>query len=193
MELEIPFKKSNISKIAATLFNEKGYNATSMRDLASNLGIEAASIYSHVKSKEDILVDICFGMAELLFAQMASVSKLETNAAEKLQVAVKSHISIITNFQNEAGVFLHEWKSLTNGNLNDFKQLRIEYQNYFQILLEKGIEENLFEIEDVKFTTLTLLSTINWIYDWYKPNGKWTSEEISNLLVNNFINGIKKR
>ena len=85
-------RKEEIEEKATQLFRTKGYAASSMRDLAQVLGIEAASIYSHVKSKEEILQKICFRMANEFFTAKDRIEKLDIPPIEKLSKAMEAHL-----------------------------------------------------------------------------------------------------
>ena len=88
-------RKEQIHSTARNLFREKGYAATSMRHLAAELGIEAASLYSHIKSKEEILQQICFELAEEFLSATEELQKKKLPAKELLREAVSAHIRII--------------------------------------------------------------------------------------------------
>src|SRR5690606_37172878 len=90
-------RKEQINEIAQNLFRTKGYAATSMRDLAKEIGIEPASIYSHVKSKEALLQKICFRIADDFFDALQNVLKKELSAEEKLSAAIDAHVAVILN------------------------------------------------------------------------------------------------
>ena len=117
-------RKEQIHHTARNLFREKGYVATSMRHIASELGIEAASLYSHIKSKEEILQQICFDMAQQFFAVTDELQKANIPAKELLKRAVEEHIRIITANMDASVVFLHEWRHLSEPYLSDFKLMR---------------------------------------------------------------------
>ena len=88
-------RKEQVIRSAAELFREKGYAASSMRDLAQKLGIEAASLYSHIKSKEEILQLLCFDMASEFRKSLAEVEKKNVTASEKLRLGIIGHIQVM--------------------------------------------------------------------------------------------------
>lgn len=186
-------RKEQILNTAALLFKEKGYAATSMRDIATRLNIEAASLYHHIKSKEEILEIICFGMADKFLAAIAEVNDIYFNAAEKLRMAIKNHVHIITANQDQSAVFLNEWRSLSNSALADFKELRNHYENGFKHIIDSGINEDVFSAIDQKFAVLSILSSVNWINDWYNPSGKMQADEIANRLSDFIMGGLNKK
>lgn len=185
-------RKEQITETAAKLFRKKGYMATTMRDLAAELGIEAASIYHHVKSKEELLETICFDMANKFILNAKEVNDIYFNAEEKLRLAIKLHIETITLNQNQSAVFLQEWRNLSEPKLTQFKMLRDQYENQFTIIIIDGENEDIFDFVDKKFAVLSILSTINFVNEWYKPDGKMNAAEIAEKLSNFILGGLKK-
>jgi len=163
-----------------------------MRDLAAELGIEAASIYHHVKSKEELLETICFDMANKFILNAKEVNDIYFNAEEKLRLAIKLHIETITLNQNQSTVFLQEWRNLSEPNLSKFKMLRDQYENQFTIIIIDGENEDIFDFVDKKFAVLSILSTINFVNEWYKPEGKMNAAEIAEKLSNFILGGLRK-
>jgi TetR/AcrR family transcriptional regulator, cholesterol catabolism regulator len=186
-------RKEQILQTAAKLFREKGYASTSMRDIATELGIEAASLYHHIKSKEEILETICFAMADRLINAINEVNDIYFSAEEKLRMAIKNHVQIITQNINQSAVFLHEWRSLSEPRLSEFKKLRDAYENGLKEILEAGVNEDIFDDVDQKFATLTILSTVNWINEWYKPEGSMNAEQIAQKLSDFIMGGLRKK
>ena len=186
-------RKEQIITTAELLFKEKGYMATTMRDIARSEGVEAASLYSHIKSKDEILITICFRMAEYFEMAMAEVNDIYFNAEEKLRMAIKNHVNIITTDLNASAVFLKEWRHLPEPELGEFIRRRHEYEDEFKIILQQGIDENVFDDADKKFAVLTILSTVSWIVEWYKPGGVMNPDEISDKLSDFILTGLKKK
>ncbi|SMG15915.1 transcriptional regulator, TetR family [Marivirga sericea] len=186
-------RKQQIIEKATELFQKQGYAATSMRDLASYIGIEAASLYSHIKSKEEILQTICFQMANDFFQSLEKIELETLGADEKLKKAVISHVTVLTKDSASSAVFFSEWRHLSESYLNDFLSMRNNYENKFVQILIDGHKEGTFKKMDAKFTVLALLSSINWMPSWYKPDGKLSAEEIAENVTDVFINGLKIR
>lgn len=186
-------RKDQIVDAAALLFKQKGYASTSMRDLATELGIEAASIYHHIKSKEELLESICFDMANKFISNAKEVNDIYFNAEERLRMAIKLHIETITENQNQSAVFLSEWRNLSEPKLSLFKQLRNQYENQFTIILIDGENEDIFDQTDKKFAVLSILSTINFVNEWYNPEGKMNAAQIAEKLSNFIMGGLRKR
>lgn len=185
-------RKSQIFSVAKNMFREKGYAATSMRDLAREIGIEPASLYSHISSKEEILASVCIGLGEKFFEALASLDSNITRADEKLAAMIDSHVKVVAGELEAAAVFLHEWRFLSEPALSRFKQRRNEYENEFRKVIQAGIEEGVFRNVDAKFLTLSMFSSMNWIYEWYNPKGKMSIDEICHELSQLILSGIRK-
>lgn len=186
-------RKVQLMDTASKMFREKGYSATSMRDIANALGIEAASLYHYIKSKDELLENICFDMADKFDEAIREVNDIYFNAEEKLRMAIRLHIKIITENLDQSAVFLNEWKSLTENKLSKFKQLKENYEYEFKSIIELGINEDLFDHVDVKFATLTILSSVNWIYQWYREDGKLSPDEIATKISDIILGGLRKK
>ena len=183
-------RKDQIEQTATALFKSRGYAATSMRDLATELGLEAASLYSHIKSKEEILQRICFRMANEFFEGLEQAEKTPGNSREKLEAAIKSHLTVLTKQPAASAVFQNEWKHLSEPFLTDFLKLRNDYENHFRQIIKEGNSSGEFSVTDEKMATLMLLSSLNFVHTWYKPEGNLTPEQISETLSNMLLNGI---
>lgn len=183
-------RKEQIYQTAIQLFKKRGYAASSMRDLAKELDIKAASLYSHIQSKEEILQNICFQVAEDFFKGLVNIEKNNFTGKTRIQAAIKSHLDVIEKNNDKVVVFLNEWKHLNEPYLSDFIQMRISYENKFKDYLKYGISKGEFEIDDLDFTVIMILSSLNWTSTWYKKNSKMTMIEITSKLSNMLIKGI---
>ncbi|QCR25033.1 TetR/AcrR family transcriptional regulator [Pontibacter sp. SGAir0037] len=184
-------RKDQIEQKATALFKAHGFTATSMRDLAHALGIEAASIYSHIRSKEEILQRICFRMAEEFFEGITAAVSEEGTAVDRLKNAVAAHVAVLTRNTEAAAVFLHEWRHLSEPFLLEFLEMRDRYEAHFRAIIRSGIHNGEFKVPDEKFAALTILSSLNWIHTWYKPEGKMSAQEIADSLSAMLLNGLR--
>ncbi|MBC6989379.1 MULTISPECIES: TetR/AcrR family transcriptional regulator [Hymenobacter] len=184
-------RKAQIDQTATALFRTRGFAATSMRELATALGIEAGSIYSHIRSKEEILHRICFRMADQFFAGFANATQDDTQpAAVRLRRAIESHVRVLTLDVAASAVFLHEWRHLSEAARNEFLTLRERYEVNFRRLIQQGIEAGELHAPDAAFAALTLLASLNWLPNWFKPDGKLTPDDIAHRLADQLLLGL---
>jgi AcrR family transcriptional regulator len=186
-------RKEQILAASAALFRTKGYAVTTVRDIAQALGIEASSLYSHVKSKEEILETICFTMADKFLQGIEEVNDIYFNATEKLRMAILNHVKLLTNNRDASAVFLHDWRHLSEPRLSNFKQLRDRYENGFYQIMDDGEKEDVFDDVDKKFAVLTILASVNWVNEWYSADGKMSPDEIATHLTQFILTGLRKK
>lgn len=191
METSKLSRREQIVLASAKLFREKGFEAASMRDIARALGIEAASLYSHIKSKDELLEIICFSMGDRLLKAIDEVNDIYFNAEEKLRMAISNHVKIVTDDLDASSVFLREWRHLKPEKLKEFIPLRNRYEDGFTQILVNGENENVFEASDKKFAVLTILSAVNWITEWYQPDGRKSPGEIAGHLCDFILTGLR--
>jgi len=185
-------RKREILAASQNVLKEKGYAATSVRDIAKALSMEPASLYSHFKSKEDILKITCFDMADKLEIGIAEVNDIYFNAEEKLRTAINLHVKVLTQNLNSAMIFIRDWRNLTGKSLDQFILKRNAYEAGFREIVQTGINEGIFNETDKKFAALTILSSVNWIVEWYKEDGSLSSEQIATKLSDFVLSGLKK-
>lgn len=185
-------RKDQILRVAGKQFAASGFNGTSMRDIAGEIGIEAATLYAHFSGKDNLLQEICFRKSKQFMQALEEVNDLYFDAAKKLRMAIYSHVEIITRDVDAAHVFFNEWKHLKEADLIKLKQLRHQYEQAFRQIIADGENENLFEETDKQFAVLTILSSVNWISEWYKPDGKLKPAEIADKITDFILKGLQK-
>ncbi|MCZ7575209.1 MAG: TetR/AcrR family transcriptional regulator [Ardenticatenaceae bacterium] len=164
---------------AAHLFCEKGYHATSMEDIARTLGILRGSLYHHIRSKEDLLIEIMTRGIGYLLELVRPIATSAQPADEKLGAMIRAHVLAITSHPDVLTVFLHELKSVSPERLPEVLALRDEYEQLVRSVIAGGIDEGVFRPVDVPLATFGLLGLVNWLYQWYKPGGRRKPEEIA--------------
>ncbi|MBS1509119.1 MAG: TetR family transcriptional regulator [Bacteroidetes bacterium] len=186
-------RKEQVIRSAAELFREKGYAAASMRDLAQKLGIEAASLYSHIKSKEEILHSLCFDMATEFRKSLEEVEKQKATSSEKLKKGIIGHIQVMAKDLTASAVFMNEHRHLSQPHLRDFLLLRINYINRFKTIIEEGVKNGEFKTNiDRKLAVMTLFSSLNWMPMWYDPSSNIDPLSLGQQLADMLVNGLKK-
>ena len=186
---EIVSRKVQIEGVATELFRKKGYAATSMRDLAQAVGMEAASIYSHIKNKEALLSSICFRLADAFMDAKKEMELQTMPAPQLLQKAIEAHVRVITNNLDASAVFLHEWRHLSPEPLAEFIALRKAYENYLIRIIQQGKEEGKFHLPYINskywFPAIVFAVYGFLIYkypEFFKSQFQITSENIETAL-----------
>ena len=190
MSIAISNTKEQIVASSQNMFRERGYTATSMRDIAKEVGVEPASIYSHFKSKDEILKHICFKIADEFFEMQEAILNSMSNPVEKLKALVAEHIKVIMRNLDAATVFFIEWSFLHEKDLKEFIKMRERYEQGFRDVINEGVTSGDFRMTDVNFTVRLLFSVMNGVHEWYKTSGKVTPDEAAEKMSEFILNGL---
>ncbi len=190
--VRVATRKEQIEQTATHLFETRGYAATSMRNLAQLLGMEAASIYAHIQSKEEILQKICFRLADEFYNGFRSAVAGTGIIPEQLRAAIRAHVQVITDHLAAAAVFQTEWRHLSEPYLSDIIRRQEEYENNFRQLLQTGQTNGELRVTNVALTARTLLASLNGLPSWYKPEGQLSPEQIADNIADLFLVGLRK-
>ncbi len=172
---ELKEKQKKILEVAVELFKEKGYMGSSVRDLATRLNIKAASLYAHIRSKEEILEWICFGIAQQFFDELQQVKNTDVAPKEKLNLFIEKHLSIVLQNRDVTHIYSNEWKHLEE-RLPEFVELRKNYQQEVEQLISDIYKAEQWKLRSPSFTTRFILHTLNNSYFWFKRNTESTTE-----------------
>jgi TetR/AcrR family transcriptional regulator, cholesterol catabolism regulator len=183
-------KKESILKNAAFLFRSKGFKATSVRELAETMGIEAPSLYNHIGSKVEMLQDICFEIATDYTMFMESIISSSYNASEKTIKLIQFHIQKMYTDFDKVYVADHEWKQLPKKQVEEFLAQRKIYENNFVAIVEEGMQKNIFKKLVPQITVLTILSAVRGLEFLNKQKKDFTLEAIQENMVYHLLNGI---
>ncbi|GEN73514.1 TetR/AcrR family transcriptional regulator [Chryseobacterium lathyri] len=173
--MELKEKQKKILDVAVELFKEKGYMGSSVRDLATKLNIKAASLYAHIRSKEEILEWICFGIAQDFFDELQEVKNTDIAPKDKLNLFLDKHLSVVLQNRDVTHIYSNEWRHLEE-RLPEFIALRKNYQDEVEQLISEIYDAEKWELKSPTFTTRFILHTLNNSYFWFKRNTESTSE-----------------
>ncbi|AUS07979.1 TetR/AcrR family transcriptional regulator [Laceyella sacchari] len=182
-------RREEILAIACRLFSQKGYHGTTIRDISEACGILAGSLYAHINTKEDLLFEITNRGADAFLQSLAPIVESRVTAKQKLKQAVRAHIQVVEANLEAATVFFHEWKALTGERFEQIQEKRDQYEGMWSAILAEGVQEGIFQLQDEKFARLLILSVGNWIYQWYRPDGGLSAEEIADRFVALMLHG----
>jgi AcrR family transcriptional regulator len=185
-------RKDVIISKAARLFREKGYSATSMRDLAEHVGVEAASLYNHIKSKAEILQEICFKTANQFMNHITELELSDQKSITKVESILRFHINQMVNHYEEVYVMDREWKHLTDPYLSNMQSQRRSYRQRIAAIIEEGIRKG--EIKDIDAPTavLIMLHAVSGIESWHRSVKRIGSEMLEDNMVMILVEGLKK-
>lgn len=183
-------RKNNIITVSATLFKEKGYSAVTMRDIAQALDIKAASLYNHIKSKQEILVLIVIEIAEEYTNTIRAIENADETSIQKIQNVIQLHIDITVKNTNALASLNNDWMHLPTAELQYFLQMREEYEAIFRRIVKKGIADGEIKDYNAEVIIFSILSTIRTLYLWYGKNKDFNANSLKMNLKKILLEGI---
>lgn len=184
-------KKELIAKKAAKLFKEKGFSATTMRDIAKAIGVEAPSLYNHISSKNEILQEVCFNVANLFTTYISQIELNHQPILEKLELIIRFHINMMLKEYESVYVSDHEWKHLPEPYSSNFKNQRRSYRNRLANIVQLGITNEELKNIDPYVAVLTILSAIGGIEYWQRSKKVIDAGVLEENMVKFLIGGLK--
>lgn len=192
VEVGVP-RRQEIVAVAVKLFRERGYQATSIRDIAKAMRLTPGALYAHMDGKDDLLWQIASAASERFFAMINPIVASDRVVTQRLREAIKGHVGVITEDLDAAAVYSTEWRHLSPGRRREFVARRDRYESLWQGLLRQGIAEGHFGDVDVRFGVLFILSSLNWIYQWYRLDGPMTPEAVAAQMADFIFDGLRRR
>ncbi|MFQ5340950.1 MAG: TetR/AcrR family transcriptional regulator [Anaerolineae bacterium] len=177
---------------AEKLFSQYGYHATTMRRIASELGLEGGSLYAHIESKEEVLRAVIRRAGDQFLQTLEPIASSDAPPADKLRTAIRAHVRLVADDLDAATVYFHEWRFLQPKYRGSVLQRRDAYEQMFRKIITEGIEAGVFRDYDRKFATILILSACNWLYHWYDLAGPLSPEEIADLFTDMILEGLLK-
>jgi AcrR family transcriptional regulator len=188
--MKINDRKTEIVNVSAKLFKEKGYSAVTMRDIAQAMDIKAASLYNHIKSKQEILVLIIIEIAEEFTLVMSKVVISSESAIKKIERIIQLHIDITLRDSNALACLNNDWMHLEDKDLNYFIKMREDYEDNFKVIVKKGIQEGEIKNYNLDIIIFSILSTLRTLYIWYDKTNKLSSKSLTDNMIKVLLNGI---
>jgi AcrR family transcriptional regulator len=178
-------RRREIDEIASELFHANGYAATSVRDIARALDIQAASMYAHVASKEDLLFSIVEGAASS-FEQAVDRALQDTmsdDPVERIAAIVEAHVEVVTADPERSSVFVTEWRHLSPERRDAIGLRRDAYEHRVRSVIAEGQAVGAFAAIDPALAATFLLTALNGIATWYRPDGRLSADRIADHYV----------
>ena len=192
-----PTRKTEVAPRAAILdaathlFGEKGYDGTTMRDIARALGMLPGSLYLHIDSKETLLVEIVEAGVDRFLAIATAIANSSDPPDVRLRRAIIEHVKAVGDNRERVMVVLHQWRFLTGAGYDRVVEKRRLYRESYERIVEEGVEAGLFNGElDRHVVVFTIVGALNWVPEWFSPDGPASAEEVGNRLADTLLAGL---
>jgi TetR/AcrR family transcriptional regulator, cholesterol catabolism regulator len=186
-------RKEELVGAAARLFSERGYHGTSMQDLADALGLLRGSLYAHIGSKQELLFEVVDQGARRFMERGEQALRAGAPSARRLRDFLVGHVEVAIEQLDAGRVFLNEWRYLDDGLQREIKAKRNAYEEIVRSILRDGVETGELRAGlDINMAARLVLSCGNWIYAWYRLDGKSSPSEIGEAFADMIIGGLKE-
>ncbi len=189
---EVNTSRRHILDCAARLFREHGYAATSLRDIAAASGIKAGSLYYHFASKDEIVTEMLnIGVRTVFDEVRRSVEALgDAPGAARIETAIRAHLRSIFEIDDYNGASIRIFGQVPAHVRDATLGERDAYERYWVELLEREVHQRKLRSDvDCTLLRLFLFGAMNWALEWYKPDGKYSVEEVARQLSEIILRG----
>lgn len=185
-------KYEEIAQAAIKLFEQKGYHATSVQDIADEVGLQKGSLYHYISSKEELLLKIAHQSISNFNRRLEKILESQIPVKERLIAAVHNHITYVAGNMEMTTVLLREAFSLEPEHHQVIKAETDRYLELWTAIMEEGIKSGEFKPGHNRLAALAILGSCNWLHRWYQQGGKLSAEEIADYFAHIFLEGIEK-
>lgn len=177
------YKRERILEEAVKLFYEHGFTGTTLDDIAAKLGVTKPFIYTHFRSKVELLEAICRPTIELSLSAISNAARQPGSATERLYRGIIDFSKVIIQRQPNIAVYFREEKNLSAPGLAEINALRKQFDRVLSELLQDGTEAGVFRVADVRVAALAIGGMVSWAYTWYQPGGRLGPDEVCGKLA----------
>lgn len=183
--------RERVLATSAKLFREKGFERTSVREIASACGILPGSLHYRYRSKDDILVDMMRLAIERTIEGIIEATSIVQDPLEKMRYALQAHIKVLMSGDDMVYVLLFEWRSVRGAAREQIIAERDRYERYWQNIIDTLNSQGYIRDDvDVDMLRLIGLGAVNWAATWYKENGKYSLKQLGDAIWQMMTRGV---
>ena len=191
-EQERRMKREALLLAAVEMFNERGFPATSLDDVAASLNVTKPVIYRYLGSKDQVLLECVKRGLEQLQDAVASARLIDGRGLDRLKLFLHRYAEISTH---GFGMCVHRTgdHELSVDSRRQFRALKREIDHEMRCLIEEGVADGSIYTPDVRMSAFALAGALNWIARWYAPDGPSPTPEVATKIVETLVSGLIPR
>ncbi|MFS0862233.1 TetR/AcrR family transcriptional regulator [Fredinandcohnia sp. 179-A 10B2 NHS] len=190
-ERKVLRKKEQILLSAINIINQKGYSGATMEDIAAELLMTKGSLYYYFKNKSDLMFQCHNFILSQATEDLEDILNREGTAVDILQSMISTHIDYAIDEKETFNMIMEPKRFFNKEQLRQVLKLRKEYEGLFDKVIQRGIDTGEFGTREPRMVRMMILGAMNWIQQWYKPNGRLTKEEIVEIYSDNILKILK--
>ncbi|HLA05980.1 MAG TPA: TetR/AcrR family transcriptional regulator [Anaerolineales bacterium] len=184
--------REDILEAAAQVFRQKGFHGASMNDIAEAVHLQKASLYHHVSSKQEILLEILDRALLLLLERISPITEQNLPADKKLRLMIHTYLNILVDNIDLAAVLLFEHRALERRQHARHIPSRDTFELLWKNVITEGVDKKLFKCDDPGLAVRALLGQMNWTITWFHPDGEKSTDQIADNYSDLLLNGLVK-
>ena len=184
-------REQEIIAAAAKVFKEKGYHAATTRDIAAEVGIQQATLYYYISSKEELLYLVVREPIVRLFSQVEEIVKASVPTRTKVERAIHAHLAAFDENYPHMFVYVQELPNLIDTLQDKIRESPEHYQHLWEAILQQGITAGELRADlDVTAMVLMIMGMCNWLHRWYRKGGRLDTETLARQYARAILDGI---
>ena len=185
-------KRFAVLSAAAQLFNERGFHATSLDDIAAKLNVSKPTLYYYVKNKDEILLQCVSQGLEMTLEGIEASRQAGGNAVDQLRACMQVYAGIVTQPFGMCLIRVGD-EEVPEPSRTELRRMKSEIDHAFRRLVAQGVEEGSLAPCDPKMTAFVIAGALSWIGRWYQPGGDYTPEQIAQQCIATLCDGVLRR
>ena len=187
-------REREIIAAAAAIFKDKGYQAATTRDIAAAVGIQQATLYYYVKSKEELLYLVVREPIEELYQQVEDIAKAALPARLKIEQVIGVHVAAFDDNYPHMLVFVQEMHNVVQALHDRLRDFPRRYQRLWEDILRQGVAAGELRPDlDITATALMILGMCNWMFRWYRKGGRLNAPTLAKQYASAILDGLAAR
>lgn len=188
-----PSRRHDVIQEAASLFDRRGYHATSMEDIAAAVGLRKPTLYHYFGSKDEILFWVHEEFIDLLIDRQERRAGAHMRPDQLMLETMGDVLELMETHRGHVRVFFEHHRELGDEEHAAIAVKRARYEAGVSAVIQRGVDEGLFRPIDVKLATLAVFGICNWAYQWYRHDGPLRSRDIAYVFWDLLQNGLGAR
>lgn len=185
-------KRHAVLQAAAQLFNERGFHATSLDDIAARLNVSKPTLYYYVKNKDEILLQCVRQGLEMTLEGIEASRQAGGNAVDQLRACMQAYANIVMQPFGMCLIRVGD-EEVPEPSRSELRRMKSEIDLAFRRLVAQGVQEGSLQPCDPKMTAFVIAGALSWIGRWYQPGGEYTPEQIAEQCIATLCEGVLRR
>ncbi|HTS14087.1 MAG TPA: TetR/AcrR family transcriptional regulator [Candidatus Sulfotelmatobacter sp.] len=185
-------REAALHEAATRLFRQRGFHATSMQDLAEDLGMNRGSLYHYIDAKDDLLWTIVSGAMTRLDASVRPILESADPVPDRLAGAIAAHLAFAAAHGDELALVQIELRALPAERRAALVAQRDAYEAAWREAIRHGVADGSLRAVDVRLASIAILSVCNWFTQWYRPDGALGVPAVGREFAGLFLDGLRE-